>query len=143
MKKSMMAIAALSLTGCAYSQFKADYLHEYAAHDCGALGWELSAALEAEQKFKSRRKSERRVGTGTAGFNYQTSVSILGNSWPAGGAEGYKDPGASKAQETRMRNHARQQAISELLVSYGCRRDETSADIQALTVPGHSGNSRR
>lgn len=143
MKKSMMAIAALSLTGCAYSQFKTDYLHEYASHDCGALDWELSRALEAERELRRRRKSERRVGTGTAGSNYQTSVSILGHSWPTGGAGGYKDPGASKAQETRMRNHARQQAISELLASYGCRRDETNADIQAHAVPGLHRNSRR
>ena len=37
MKKFLLAFAAVALSGCAYSQYKADSLQTYAVYDCSNL----------------------------------------------------------------------------------------------------------
>ena len=50
MKKYVLLLAALSLTGCAYGKYKTSYLQEYASYDCGDLMTEqVLADLELQR----------------------------------------------------------------------------------------------
>ena len=111
MKKYVLLLAALSLTGCAYGKYKTSYLQEYASYDCGDLMTEhVLADLELQ-----RIREEYRSGIGYAG--------------PGPGAISTQGAYPSFGQEERMRNHARQQAVLQLKDSQGCRDNRVAGNL--------------
>ncbi len=100
MKKFLLIVAALTLSGCAYSQFQASYLDEYKNHECQDLAKERIYAKAELGRIREERH-----------------FSIEALDGPAG-SEGSYYPGY---QEARMRNHARKQVIRQLQSSQGCR----------------------
>lgn len=107
MKKYVVLLAALALSGCAYSQFQASYLDEYANHDCQDLA-------------KERIYAKAELGR----IREEGHFSIEALDGPAG-SEGVYYPGYQKA---RMRNHARKQVIRQLQDSQGCRNKKAATN---------------
>ena len=112
MKQYVLLLAALSLTGCAYGEYKTSYLQEYASYDCDALKTEqVLASLELD----GLREKYRRFRSGFAG--------------PAPGRSNTQGVYPSWGQESRMRNHARQQAVLQLTDSQGCRDSRVAGNL--------------
>ena len=120
MKKYLLVLAAVSLTGCAYGNYKASYFQEYAGYDCAALEREMSAAQLDWKRIREGKglwggevgatSHQVNVYNGSAGVNF-TYVSY------SPGVGSAPSPG----QKRRMRDHARQQAILSLETDKGCR----------------------
>ena len=116
MKKYLLVITALSITGCAYGNYKASYFQEYAGYDCAALEREMSTAqLDWERSRK---------GKGLYGFRVEERVHVFNGSAHVSFSYVSLYPGVgsppSPGQKRRMRNHARQQAILQLETAKGC-----------------------
>ena len=109
MKKFLLVITALALTGCAHAQYKTSYFQEYATHDCNALESEMLAAREQESRIREKSKLLRKF-------------IVFGEGWVSNGSPG------SLFQTTRMRVHAKQQAILELQKSKSCRPGDAAVD---------------
>ncbi|MXW19780.1 MAG: hypothetical protein F4Z95_03150 [Gammaproteobacteria bacterium] len=119
MKKYLPVVAALALTGCVHSQFESAYLQEYASHDCSALELQMQAALaEAKQVGKMIRSSNPK------GYQLHTVGSAQITVF-----------GPKPHHKDRMRTHARQQAILQLLSTQGCRNSNPDANIGPHTSP--------
>ena len=112
MKKYLLVLAALSMSGCAYGNYKNSYLQEYAGHDCSALDSELNGThLELERLRQARR--------------YMRGIRYGPHIWrEIYGAEDWQTVEENAYQKFRMRNHAQQQAIRQLASSQGCRSVE-------------------
>ena len=108
MKKFLLAITALALTGCAHVQYKTSYFQKYATHDCNALESEMLAAREEESRIREKSRLLRKF-------------IVFSEGWVSNGSPG------SLFQKTRMRVHARQQVILELQKSKGCRPGDPAA----------------
>lgn len=106
MKRFLVVLAAVGLSGCAYSQFKADYLQQYASHDCIELDSEMNTARD---KLRVLRLQSRKGISGPA----RRGVWVY-----------YIDPlrpgGYTRPNERRMRIHARREALLQLEASQGC-----------------------
>lgn len=111
MKNYLIALAALSLTGCAYSQYKADYIQQYAAHDCGTLESEMSTARSQIRILQLQ---------GQAGINGPARRGVWVYYIDPLRPGDYRSP-----NERRMRIHARRDAISQLEASRGCHAKST------------------
>ena len=123
MKKYLLVLAALSMSGCAYGNYKASYLQEYSQNDCAALEREMSAAqLDWERSRRKRKGLFRSAGrhgrhvehVHTYGTSHGESYNYV-SMFPGVGSR------PSPRQKRRMRNHARQQAILQLETAKGCR----------------------
>ena len=125
MKKYLLVLAALSLTGCAYGQYKTSYFQEYAGYDCAALEREMSTARSAAQLDWERSRKRKGSYRGGGRPNNVEQVQMYGSS--EGVSHKYVSllPGVgsrpSPGQKRRMRNHAQQQAILQLETDRGCR----------------------
>ena len=110
MKKFLLAFAAVALSGCAYSQYKADSLQTYAVYDC--------SNLQAEQRiveFTIQQDQQRKRRKG-----FQWSVSFTG---PTPMVRDYSpSPARKRRMLQRFQNHARLNAILELQTSQGCQK---------------------
>ena len=123
MKKYLVVLAALALSGCAYSQFKAGYLTEYAGYDCTALESEMTRVPGetetggfAENWYRDKDHVVSNVGRRV----------VVSNKVFSTGGVGEVGAPPSPLQKIRMQNHARQQAILELRASQGCNGGETA-----------------
>ena len=114
MKKHLLALAALALTGCVHAQYKTSYLQEYSTYDCKALDLELLAAKEREGRIQEQKTALRRAIVFRSDSLYIRRSSDF-------------------FQAARMQVHAKQQAIFQLQASQGCR----SADL----LPSVNGTS--
>ncbi len=128
MKKYLLVLAALSLTGCAYGQYKTSYMQKYSGYDCRDLTTELNLVkAEIERLWKRKVPWGSRHGPPRTSFYFQPS----GGPWrmapdtrglPVGEA-----PSGSSAK--RIRYHARRQAILELQISQGCRDNRVDGSL--------------
>ena len=115
MKKCLVLLAALALTGCtAHARFKTSYLQKYVDYDCGALKAERTSVARENARI---RRNQLPAIHGTA----RRGVWIY-----------YMEPPPRKGQisyhEKRMRNQARLQAILRMESSQGCgSRQDASA----------------
>ena len=107
MKKYLLALAALALAGCVHSQYKSAYLDELAGMDCRALQAERASAELELHDLRGKRDS-------AIGVAFQGDQVLI--------KEHFGPPGRMSYQEKRMRNHARKDAILQLEVTRGCRR---------------------
>lgn len=106
MKKYLLALAAVALTGCVHSQYKSAYLDELADKDCRTLQAERASAELELHDLRGKRDSAIDV-------TFEGSqVFVKDHSGP---------PDRLSYQEKRMRNHARKNAILQLEVTKGCR----------------------
>ncbi len=121
MKKCLLVLTALAVTGCAHAQFRADYLAEYAGYDC--------SALESQMSISQGMTSP----TGLEKHWYRDAQSALSKSYKVVVANKVFWSNAhdvrvgappSPDQKQRMSNHARQQAILQLQTRKGCRNKE-------------------
>ena len=124
MKKCLIVLTALTLAGCAHSQFRGEFLEQYASHDCIALDAEMSTAQLELQRLQMQRRSgisgpERR---GVRVYNI----------------EHFRPGDYIRPNERRMRSHARLQAILQLKDNQGCNNAGASAaDDHLLTATAH------
>lgn len=116
MKKYLVVLAALALSGCAYSQFQASYLDEYANHDCQDLAKERIYAKAERGRIREETQYSRDTISGH---------SVGSASGPLANLKVSYYPGYQKA---RMRNHARKQAIGQLQDSQGCRKNKAATN---------------
>ncbi len=110
MKKFLLAFAAVALSGCAYSQYKADSLQTYAGSDCSSLKVEqrlVEFTIQQDQQRKRKRGSH-------------WSVSFMGLTPMV--RESYPSPARKRRMLQRFQNHARLNAILELQTSQGCQK---------------------
>ncbi len=119
MKRFLLIIATLALSGCAHSQFKADYLQKYAGHDCQEL---MQERILVEAKLDA--KWTKSAGDGAArGLALNFFDHFPGHeAWDYGIPTGYPAglSGPPTRNKKRMRRHARWQAIVMLQSSRGC-----------------------
>ncbi len=115
MKKYVVVLAALLLSGCAYSQFQASYLDEYENHDCQDLAKERIYAKAEMGRIREKTQYSRDTISGHSGSASGPLANPTTSYFP-----GY--------QEARMRNHARKQAIGQLQNSQGCRNNKAATN---------------
>ena len=113
MKKYLLVLAVLTMTGCVHAQYESTYLKEYDAYDCSALKSEMQAARvetkQVSQKIKNSRPKGYQLHTVGSG-----QITVLG---------------PKPHQEERIRNHARQQVILRLQSTQGCHPTILDAEI--------------
>ena len=108
MKKYVLLLAALALTGCVHAQYKTSYLQEYSTCDCKALALELLAAKEREGRIQEQKTALRKA------IVFRSDGPVIRRS-------------GDFFQAARMQVHARQQAILELQDSKSCRYGDAAA----------------
>lgn len=133
MKKFLLVIAALALSGCAHSQFKTSYLEKYAGYDCQELMKER-IVVEAKLDPKWRQTAGDGAARGLA-LNFFDHFPGHG-AWDYGIAWG--EPGDLSGppnfrQKNRMRRHARWQAILMLQSRRGCYINQLAPNIAEET----------
>ena len=109
MRKYLIMLAVLTLSGCAHAQYKTSYFQEFATHDCNALKSEMAAAREEESRIREKSRLLKKFV-------------VFSEGWGPKGSPG------SLFQVARMRVHARQEAIIELQKSKGCRPGDSAAN---------------
>ena len=107
MKKYLLALAAVALTGCVHAQYKSAYLDELADQDCRALQAQRASAELELHSLRGKRSSAIDVA-------FQGQEVLI--------KEHFGPPGRMSYQEKRMRNHARKNAIVQLEGTKGCRK---------------------
>ena len=125
-KRYLLVLAALSLSGCAYGNYKASYLEEYAGYDCGNLQWEMMNAQAELQQSQQNRDEPVGVSTPTIRDTGGVPRHVTSWSWSPLGHIGGVGSAPSPSQKWRMQNHARRQAIQQLENSQGCRNEEAA-----------------
>lgn len=122
MKKYLTVFAALALAGCVHAEYQAGFLDEYADYSCTALHWELSESRQEMERYTRSGKSATRASSGAVGA--QSVIVDLGGDMRYVDLQPSGDAGPprwyGKYHRERMQAHARQQAILELMTSYGC-----------------------
>ncbi len=109
MKKYLLAFAAVALSGCAYSQYKAISLQTYASYDCSSLKAEqryVEMTIQQDQQTRRRKRSPDFMGIQPIARVSDFSLS----------------PAQKRRMLHRFRNHARLRAIVELQASQGCQK---------------------
>ena len=113
MKKFLLAFAAVALSGCAYSQYKADSLQTYAVYDCSNLKAEqrlVEFTIQQDQQARRGKRSPR------LDFSMMAPRGIIRESYYS------LSPAQKRRMLQRFQNHARLNAILELQTSQGCQK---------------------
>ena len=113
MKKYLLAFAAVALSGCAYSQYKAISLQTYASYDCSSLRAEQRYVEMTIQQDQQTRRRKRSPGP---------EVSFMGTEPIVRDSDFSLSPAQKRRMLHRFRNHARLRAIVELQASQGCQK---------------------
>lgn len=113
MNKCVIVLTALTLAGCAHSQFRGEFLEQYASLDCIALDAEMSTAQLESQGLQVQRRS------GISGPE-RRGVRVYY-------IEHLRPGDYIRPNERRMRFHARRQAILQLKDNQGCNSAGASA----------------
>ena len=112
MKRLLLVIAALSLTGCAtHAQYKAGYVDEIAGNDCNSLNAERALAEVELERI-------RNMGSSATSGPARRGVWVYY-------VDHLRPPGSISYNERRMRSHARQEAIQQLRLLQDCRSQAT------------------
>ena len=123
LKKYLLIIAALTLSGCAYSEYRAGYLADFAGYDCTALESEMTRVPGKTESGVLAKNWYR--DNGHAVNNAGRSVVVSNKVLSTGGDSPVGAP-PSPLQKIRMQSHARQQAILQLQQNRGCGSGETA-----------------
>ena len=123
MRKYLLVLAALLLTGCAYGQYKTSYMQKYSGYDCRDLKTELNLVeAKIERLWKRKVPWDSRHGPPRTSFYFAPP----GWPWDIGRITPLpveELPSGSSAK--RIRYHARREAILELLSGQGCAGSDT------------------
>lgn len=129
MKKLLPVLAALALTGCAHTQYRANYLQSLAEYDCMALQTER---LIVESKLDPKWTANEPIPSGGNSIMFFADAYMASSPWPApppvmdqmiGNPPVYPSYG----QKRRMKRHAKWQAIVLLQRHKGCLRNLSAA----------------
>lgn len=131
MKKLLPALAALALTGCAHTQYRANYLQSLADHDCMALQTER---LIVESKLDPKWTANEPIPSGSNSIMFFADAlsegipmpNVVGSNRPMDSGL-WPGPHPDYGQKRRMKRHAKWQAIVLLQHHKGCLRNLTAA----------------
>ena len=127
MKKYLPVFAVLVLGGCAYSEYRASYIEEYAGYDCYQLRTErLAVEAELGPKWVEGLAADNTMSTALffsdAGAGPGFGMEVLKTRQPRDDF----DPTRPEPHKKRLQNHARWQALAQLEQSKGCHQDVSS-----------------
>lgn len=131
MKKLLPVLAALALTGCAHTQYRANYLQSLADYDCMALQTER---LIVESKLDPKWTANEPIPSGGNSIMFFADAYMASSPWPAPPPvmdqmiiDQMRNAYPSYGQKRRMKRHAKWQAIVLLQHHKGCLRNQTVA----------------